>query len=278
MPSPYPGMDPYLEDHLLWHGVHTWLVAVLGETLGPQLPERYYIEIEERFYVGGPPEQRLGIADTLVAREAGSGSEPNGRQTDAAVSHVGAEEGRRPTVLAVELPASGQVRQRSLEVRTVRSHEVVTVIEVLSPTNKLPGEGRQQYEAKRQATLDSYANLVEIDLLRAGRPLPVRYMGHDLTGDLGGDYRILVSRAQQRPQAELVVCCLREPLPVVPIPLRPDDPEPRIDLQTVLRTVYERGQYGRKIDYRAEPDPPLRPDDASWAVDVLLQTESRTGE
>jgi hypothetical protein len=263
-------MDPYLEDHLLWLGVHTWFIAVLGEALGPQLPERYYVEIEERFYIGAASEpHRSGVADALVAREATLNGGANGRDLAAAVSRGQTAQRGQPAVLTVELPGPGQLRQRSLEVRSVRNHEVVTVIEVLSPTNKLPGDGRKQYEAKRRAALDSYANLVEIDLLRAGKPLPMRYMGQVVDGDLAGDYRVLISRAQERRQAELMVCHLRDPLPTIPVPLRAGDPEPQIDLQAVLRTVYERGQYIRKLDYRGEPDPPLRPDDQTWADELL---------
>src|SRR5689334_9090480 len=78
VPSRFPGMDPYLEDHVLWHGVHTWFIAVLGEVLGPQLPERYYVEIEERFYIGDVSEpHRSGVADALVAREATFNGGPN---------------------------------------------------------------------------------------------------------------------------------------------------------------------------------------------------------
>jgi len=99
------------------------------------------------------------------------------------------------------------VRQGYLEIREVATNEVITAIEILSPTNKLPGKGRQKYENKRQRVLGSLTHLVEIDLLCQGQPMPVYSNG------VQSNYRILVSRENYRPQADLYTFNLRDPIP-----------------------------------------------------------------
>jgi hypothetical protein len=267
VPSPFPGMDPYLEHPALWPGVHTWLIASLADLLRPQVTPRYYVAVEERFYVADAGEAALvGAADALVVGErtrsgGANGSSGPGRQRPAAAAN-------RSGVLVVEVPAAPPIRQRYLEVRVPATHEVITVVEVLSPANKRAGEGRLQYEAKRQATLASLSNLVEIDLLRAGEPLASIYEGQLLTGVRAGDYRVLISRASERPRAELHRMSLREPLPAIPLPLRPNEDEPRVNLQEVVRLTYERGSYDLRIANRLEPAPPLAPAAAAWADDL----------
>jgi hypothetical protein len=270
-------MDPYLEHPALWPGVHTWLIATLADLLRPQVTPRYYVAVEERFYVADEAEVALvGAADALVVGErlgstAANGDADGARRADTQAVAAGG----RPGVLVVEVPAAVPIRQRHLEVRLPATHEVITVIEVLSPVNKRAGEGRLQYEAKRQSTLGSLSNLVEIDLLRAGGPLPSLYQGQPLTAASAGDYRILTSRAGERPRAELHPVSVHAPLPAIPVPLRPGEAEPLVDLQSVVRLAYERGSYDLRIDYRSEPAPPLTPADAAWADDLLRRQGRR---
>ena len=127
-----------------------------------------------------------------------------------------------------------------------------------------------QYLAQRLGTLASLSNLVEIDLLRAGQPLPSLYLGEVRSSD----HRVLVSRAAERPRAALHVLSVRDPLPELPIPLRPQEQEAAADLQEAVRLTYERGRYDLRIDNRSAPVPPLAPDAAAWA-DALLRQHGR---
>ncbi|NWF79757.1 MAG: DUF4058 family protein [Chloroflexi bacterium] len=252
MGTPFPGMDPYLERPALWPDVHNSLIVALRDELQPLLRPRYYASIEERTYTVEPGELVLvGRADVVVAQRT--------QTPPAAHAQVASESG----AVTVELDLPDQIRETYLEVRAIGTDQVVTLIEILSPTNKRPGEGREQYLRKRRAVLASLTHLVEIDLLRGGEPMPLR------RGPEPSDYRILVSRADWRPQAELLPCSVRKPLPHLRIPLHPGDPEPELDLNTILHALYERAGYDLRIDYRAPAEPPLEGDDARWADELL---------
>jgi Protein of unknown function (DUF4058) len=150
------------------------------------------------------------------------------------------------------------VRQSYLEVRDAATREVITAIEVLSPANKR-SDGRRKYEAKRQDILESLTHLVEIDLLRDGEPLPME------ANALETHYRILVSRSDTRPTADLYAFNLYERIPNIPIPLRPDDTEPVLDIQQILNDLYEQLGYAYFIDYtQAPPLPWSMADVQSW--------------
>jgi hypothetical protein len=134
-------------------------------------------------------------------------------------------------------------------------------VELLSPSNKQPGPDRVQYLAKRAEILAVSAHFVEIDLLRCGRPMPD-------TDRPECTYSVLVSRAEERPVAGFWPIDLRQPLPIIPIPLRDGTPDAVIDLQQILRLVYDRGTYAEEI-YEDNPDPPLSVEDADWARTLL---------
>jgi len=145
----------------------------------------------------------------------------------------------------VELPVPEPVRETYLEVRLAQTHTVITVLELLSPANKRSGEGRQQYERKRLHVLATSTHLVEIDLLRAGEPMPMSTRGRDVTSD----YRLLISRAEHRPCAVLLPCTVHDPIPSFRLPLQPDDSEPLVDLNHVLHVLYDRAGYDLRLDY-----------------------------
>jgi hypothetical protein len=161
----------------------------------------------------------------------------------------------------VTLPVVDRVGLSYLEIRDRRSRRLVSVIELLSPSNKSPGEDHEQYLAKRAEILSSQAHFVEIDLLRGRGRMP-------FAEAIACDYCVLVSRYEDRPRADLWPIRLREPLPSVRVPLRGGDAEPELNLQAILHTLYDRGGYERFI-YESEPDPPLRPDDAAWARSLI---------
>ena len=257
VPSPFPGMDPYLEHPALWPGVHNGLIAALQLSLAPQLRPRYYVALEERLYIT-EPDQRVfvGRPDLAVIGQ---------QEIEAAPKPATSE----PSVLTVQVPVPDEVRETYLEVRETGTNYVVTVLEILSPTNKRPGRGRRIYEDKRMEVLASRTHLVEIDLIRAGEPMPI--MGN---GSLSA-YRILVSRGDCRPNATLYTFGVRQPIPLFPLPLKPGDQEPTVEVGGLLHELYDRASYDLRIDYRGEPDPPLPSADASWADQVLHQKALR---
>jgi hypothetical protein len=263
MPSPFPGMNPYLEHPELWPEVHHWLITLTAEALVAQLRPKYRVAVEKRVYQTTSGEESLlvGVPDVLVARS--SPSVPLQSATTVVTPPV------RP--VTVTLPIPEEVREGYLEVREVGTGEVVTVIEFLSPKNKRSQAGRKAYESKRQQILASASHLVEIDLLRSGEPMPI------LSSGIQSDYRILVSRSSDRPRAELYAFNLQTPIPVFPLPLRPPDIEPVVDLQAVLQGAYDRAGWDLAIDYSREPVPPLLEPDAAWAR-ALLQEQGLGNE
>ncbi|MCO5168840.1 MAG: DUF4058 family protein [Planctomycetes bacterium] len=248
MPSPFPGMDPYLEDPARWPDVHVTLVTALRDALMQRLRPRYVVRVEERVYVTGEDEEELIRPDLAVLPRPPAAAPPQ------------ASTGRVPVPVVVATVIAAEQRERFLEVRAPDSGEVVTVIEVLSPTNKRGprSAGRESYLAKRRAVLASPAHLVELDLLRAGARAP-------MAGPLPpGDYHVIVSHAERRPRCEVYPLSLRAALPVIPFPLRGEEAV-EVDLQAVLEDVYARGGYDLDVDYDRPPVPPLAPDDAAWA-------------
>lgn len=257
MPTPFPGMDPYLEQPALWPDLHNSLIVALRDELAPRLRPRYYVAIEERTYTLEPGDLVLaGRADLAVVGAAGDTSAP--------MLDPSAPGG---VIVSVELP--DQIRETYLEVRAAGSGQVITLLEMLSPTNKRPGEGRGQYLRKRRAVLASLTHLVEIDLLRASEPMPV-------SGWNGrSDYRLMISRGELRPRALLLPFSLRQAIPAFALPLRPGDDEPQVELGLLLHALYDRGGYDLRLDYAAEPDPPLAGDDAAWANTLLRDARLR---
>ena len=258
MPTPFPGMDPYLERSGFWEEVHTALLIEIQQHLAPKVRPTYRVAVERRTYLTvAEPNGTLstGKPDVLVIEARGNGGPARVTSPVAVLA---------PPLVA-DLPMPEEVVERYLTVREVVSNKVITVIEILSPSNKLPGVGRDQYERKRLQVLGSQTNLVEIDLLRVGEPLPIWVRN----GNATGDYRIVVSRAQQRPRADVYLFTVREPIPSFPIPLRPGENEPVLPLNRILHELYDRAGYDLAIDYSQPPDPPLPEQDAIWAETIL---------
>ena len=224
MPSPFPGMDPFIEGHL-WHDFHGSMIFAIRDLLVPSIRPRYYVRTEERIYLNHESEDGrsrhirpdLLITDTFApgVRAPGSGS------TALVIQPVN-----------ITLPMPEEVRERYLAIRDSETRSVVTVIEALSPANKRAGSyDRALYLAKRDEVLLSEVNLVELDLLRAGRRLPAE-------GSLPpADFYAIVSRAGNLPRAATYPWTLRQPMPSIPVPLALGDDDVLLDLQTSLTTV-----------------------------------------
>jgi hypothetical protein len=249
-------MDPYLERHNVWPDVHSALIVATRDALAPQVAPAYYVAIEERMYIVALESTdfigRPDVAVITAPREARPASQAE-TTTIASVAQT------------VVLPQFEEVHERYLEIRDAQTHAVVTAIEILSPSNKAPGEGREAYEEKRRQVLSTHTNLVEIDLLRGVRPM-------EMQPPPQGDYRILVRAGWERPQARLYACSIRQALPEMPVPLRRGEPEARLPLGQLLADIYTRAHYDLRLDYRQPTEPPLSPLDAAWA-DALLHTQ-----
>ena len=242
MQPKFPGMNPYLENPDLWSEVHFGLIAVLARSLNAVITPKYRAAVEKRVYADS---LLVGIPDVSVVQ----------RSTEAANPNLAIATLSQPVTVTV--PIAADVQERFLEIREVGTESVVTVVEVLSPKNKRAGEGKAKYDAKRQTVLNSMAHLVEIDLLRTGEAKP-------MSGGVASDYRILVSRANRRPAAELYPFNLRDSLPRFLLPLRPGDQEPVVDLHIILQQVYAEAALELAIDYSQPPVPPVSDDDFAW--------------
>jgi Protein of unknown function (DUF4058) len=257
MPSPFPGMDPYLEQEAVWHDFHERFLPAAAAYLAAQVLPRYIVLIDEHVYLHEPnPEPRLTVVrpDLTVARGPGN------------IDAAGAAAGVIEAPVQVVLPEVDADRESFLEVLDRASREVIAVVELLSPTNKRPGENRRRYLAKRADLLNSPAHLVEIDLLRCPAPMPA-------ADRPACPYSVLVSRAGQRPRADFWPIGLHDPLPVVPVPLRVGEDDARLDLRTVIDRLYDEAGY-RYFLYEREPDPPLTGADASWAESLRQRADA----
>jgi hypothetical protein len=223
--------------------------------LAPRLSPRYTVSVEERTYIAASsPDSFIGRADVLVASNRGP-----------ALVRAGSNGGvlvREP--VTVYVPAPDVVTERYLEVRNVQYSYVVTVIELLSPSNKRPGsEGFREYQTKRETLLSTRTSLVEIDLLRAGQRPPIHGEAPE------SDYRIVVVRGWERPKALLYPFDVQDSIPAIPIPLERGDEEPLLDLNMLLHRLYDQAVYNLRIDYRQPATPPLDEADAAWAAELM---------
>lgn len=250
MQCPFPGMDPYLERADLWPDVHTSLIAAIRDALAPQLAPRYTVHVEERMYTLLRAAPLAGRADVAVQVR-----EP------AAEYVVPAAE-----VLEVDVPLEEEIVERYLEIHEARQGRLVTIVEILSPANKI-GAGRRKYLRKRERILETLTHLVEVDLLRAGAPMPV-------SRKVESAYRLLISRGDTRPRARLYLFGVRQPIPTFPLPLLPGDAEPTVDLNDLLHSLYTRARYDLRVDYTRPPDPPLNEADAAWARERLAALQA----
>lgn len=248
MPSPFPGMNPYFEQSAIWHDFHIEFITVLRRELARTVGPTYIVQLEEHIYIHDISlEQRrmLVRADLSVAEPRLTTARP-------------ASAGLMDAPAEVLLPDQDVERIPFLEVRDRLGRELVTVVELLSPSTKRPGEDRELYLAKRRALLRSPTHLVEIDLLRGGPRMPLR------NGSEAYDYAVLVSRAERRPSAAFWRIHLRDPLPKIPVPLREPEEDACINLQEVLHHSYDGPGYEHFI-YDRPPDPPPSAEDAAWA-------------
>jgi len=254
-------MDPYLEQY--WRDVHHRLITYACDQLQSALPGDLIARVEERVFVESDEgEHRIVYPDVHVVEQPRPGS-----AVVVAESEVVASE---PLVLHL---ADEPISQGYLEIIDVGSGDrVVTVIEFLSPSNKISGAGRDLYSEKQHEVLAARASLVEIDLTRAGRRV-LSVPQERFPPSYRTTYQVCVRRGWKLPAAEIYPARLQGRLPVIRVPLRETDKDVLLDLQALIDQCYRNGRYDG-LDYRKELDPPLDPEDAAWA-DELLRSQGR---
>jgi hypothetical protein len=253
MASPFPGMNPYLEQEDVWHDFHQKFIPALAAALVPQLRPAYIVKVDTHVYVHEPPAGErhfAGRPDVYLAEAAPSAEDASGTGATAGTLT------RAPAYARVPVPAD-VVQESYIEIRDRESRRVVTVIELLSPSNKDRGNDFEQYAAKRRELLAGDVHLIEIDLLRGG----TRMAFEDLPGC---DYYVMVSRAAERPRVALWPLLLRDRLPKIPVPVRAPHPDALVDLQDLLNRTYDEAGYEDYV-YQGAPHPPLHPSIAEWA-------------
>jgi hypothetical protein len=264
MPSPFPGMDPYLEDPAVFPDLHDSMITYLREALQARLPEPYYAALGSRVWVDYS-DRTIGPDVNVLHR---------GRERPSEGSPAGAVALAAPRAMPVRVYVPhDEMREPFIEIVARDGRRVVTSIEILSLANKAPGaHGRDLYLQKQREVLRSQAHLVEIDLLRGGHPTTAVPLERALAETGPFDYHVCVHRFDRLEEFLVYPIQLPERLPEVAVPLLPGDATVAVDLQAVLDRCYDGGGYGRRIEYATRvPVPQLRPDQSEWANGVLRE-------
>jgi len=227
MPSPFPGMDPYLEGEKLWPAFQHQLVACLYQTLLPGLVDRYRARVGHRRYA---TEQALF---TSIIRE--------------------------------------EHEEEFIEIRQRNDSRLITLVDVVSPTNKTTSAGRAAYLEKRKEAKSSNSNLVEIDLVLQGQPM----LDYSREGLPDWDHAVTVTRATQPERYEIYTATLQKKLPKFRLPLAADDRDTVLDLQTVFSRCFDQANFMGQIDYLREPPTRVAADDRKWIDEMLRQQKLR---
>lgn len=255
MPSPFPGMDPYLEHPALWPDVHHELISVARELLLAQLRPRYFVQIDERLYLtnDNDPARELIIPDIRI-RKVRPGPSRGGTAVLAAPG------------LQLAYSFEFEIHESYLKLVDRESNNVITVIEILSPANKIKNSvAKRDYDDKRTDVLSGGTHFVGIDLLRAGAPIVSPELAQPR------EYAAQVWRfpkGELKPTRWAWPMRIQEPLKAIPIPVRPEDPDAVLDLQQMLDIAYERAGYELRVNYRRPPTPPLQDELVEWAKQI----------
>ncbi len=259
MPSPFPGMDPYLEGEL-WQEFHETLAGAIRAQLIPHLRPKYVALLAKRYVIDRPVlsiidvPPRIIYPDVHILKTPATSSTTCVGGTDVVVTEPATE---LRSFIQTEVPLL------RVEIRDVANRRLVAFIEILSPANKR-GDGRREYHEKRSEILLTDVHLLELDLLRQGIRIP-------LEGEPpAAHYYIYLSRADRRPYTQVWPVALRQPLPTVPVPLLSPDPDVPLDVQAAVRACFDLVGYERLLDYTAPfPPPTLAEADATWMEERL---------
>jgi hypothetical protein len=260
MPSPFPGMDPYIEHPEVWSDFHGALAEVIRSELNQTIRPHYVARMTPRTTY-----ETIEIEDRRSIRPDVGVWQPQPPAGGVAVAVPAISTAPVISLVAAELP----VRLYTVEIRQVETMKLVTAIEILSPVNKISShEAYDEYLRKRQDLLRSQAHLMEIDLLRGGKRPPLERPVPE------APYYITLSRANRRPYVEVWPIQFADPLPILPVPLLEPDPDVPLDLSKAVAACYERGGYDVIIDYTRDVPPPKLSKEAELWVDQLLRKQS----
>jgi hypothetical protein len=256
-------MDPYLEQH--WRDVHHNLITFVQGMINRELPPDLRARVEERVFVESLEGSGRSIyPDVRVVEKGWPRGSTNGQNGKTGVATA--------EPLVIEMPEE-EVSEGFIEVIDVGSgNKVVTVIEILSLSNKTPGPGQDLYRQKQHELRQGEVSLVEIDLLRAGERVLVVPSG-SIPPSHRTPYQVCIRRGWDPTHPGIIRVPLREPLPTIGVPLRETDAPATLNLQALIEQCYVNARYD-DLDYRGDPQPPLDPDDAAWA-DVLLRSAGK---
>lgn len=257
MPSPFPGMDPFLESPGAWSDFHYTFVNYWREAIADGLPDEYEANIGERVYLieVDPKTRKLIYPDVAVTH-------------DGSPAHVGTPVTATLEPVTIPLEIVEGPRETFIEILHGEDRSLVAVLELLSPANK-QNPGRTEYLSKRNAILRQNVHLVELDLLFGGRrpplqkPLPA------------ADYFCFVARAELRWDCQVYHWMLPDALPRLPVPLRPPHRDVMVDLAQVFTTAYDRGRFGRRLPYHRPCPAPLNDEQRKW-VEVVIASKVHT--
>jgi uncharacterized protein DUF4058 len=254
MPSPFPGMDPYLESQPFWSDLHGSMLSAIKAQLQERLPRKYSVWSDTYVWLHEPDfETRRSKPDNFVTAHRHT------RKNGGTVT--------LPAPATSILPAVRREGNRYLKIKEVDNERVITVLEFLSPTNKVAGADRDAFLAKRNEYLATKTNVVEIDLLREGNRLP---MGEPAPP--AADYYVLICRAADFPKTAIWPLSVRDRLPDLPIPLKPEDGVVTLYLKDCFDLAYDQGPYRKVINYTKPPRIPLIGADATWAEELLAKS------
>jgi len=255
MASPFPGMDPFLEEPHDWSDVHGRFINVVSEQLADAVSPHFVVRLESRVYVATAGDLLLGqiIPDVYVVT----------KPTEESIRVAAATATIVPPTL-IEPLFDPEIHERYIEIRDAATREVVTTLEILSPTNKIrAAPGRKSFVQKRKSVLASGTHWVEVDLLREGER-PAEIAGKS-------DYYALLHRAGHLAY-DVWFFDLRDRMPTIAIPLRPPFEDVPLDLQAIFDIIYTRAHYADSVNYTASiPLPRLRPADEVWAAERVRE-------
>jgi hypothetical protein len=254
MICPFPGMDPYIERPAIWADFHDCLIVAIRTAIQPMLRPKYAALVQDRLYVvqsQRPIRPDVALVETTAPQRGATFAVAQMELDQPMVYEVSYEEIREPYIEIIE-PAGG--------------NRLITAIEVLSPDNKVPGAGRKQYLKKRKEFRSAHANLVEIDLLRSGKPT-VRVGAAELAALQPWRYLAAVTRWPNR--EEVYAVALQNRLPRLAIPLTAEDQDVRLDLQAVFTRCWEEGPYPELLRYDGPPPGEMTPEETAWCDERL---------
>ena len=257
MPSPFPGIDPWLEDPEVFPDLHDSLTQRMKDAINAGLPPGYVATTRNRVWVD--PELRREPDVALYGRKH--------------PPEVGGGTATLPGMVVIgRRRESDPVEEPYLEILSNKGKRLVTAVEVISLSNKKAGrEGRKAYRDKQDEYILDGVNLVEIDLLRRGphvSAVPLSRLRHRLGAF---DYHVSVILAGDRPTEHAAGLRLPDRLPAIGIPLDVGVPPVVIDLQPLMDDAYDRAKWTELFSYTEPPDPPLTPEQQAWADAILRE-------